>query len=410
MTGTSIAHHFLKNSPQDWPLRIAMVEARQACSGATGRNGGHIRPSSYAEYDRAKSFVSKDEAARITRMRAAHINALIAAANELDDEGREASEARVVDSIEAVRQLNVLKKEVPDLGIEFTAFDQEETQNLSLRWEAAGMITGSSKVAGAIWPYRFVTHKFKSLVDKYPSFFLDINMPALNVYSTNAGNAMLEVTTSRGKIQARHAINAVTAWIPHLVPAWSLYRGGLSYIVQMPQNGEFMFGGGCGGDGAANTTNVDTDDSLPPNHGTAAYLNGALPGYVGYDNWGPERSDFPSENGSFIFPGRTKRVWTGMEGASSDGRPLVGMIPTSVTRRSVGAITTSAQWILAAYDGEGMCFAWLCGQALASMLLGREKRSNQTHPYWFPLSFELTEERMNSSSRGRSAHLVKYQH
>lgn len=80
------------------------------------------------------------------------------------------------------------------------------------------MITGSSKVAGAIWPYRFVTHKFKSLVDKYPSFFLDINMPALNVYSTNAGNAMLEVTTSRGKIQARHAINAVTAWIPHLVP------------------------------------------------------------------------------------------------------------------------------------------------------------------------------------------------
>lgn len=65
-------------------------------------------------------------------MRAAHINALIAAANELDDEGREASEARVVDSIEAVRQLNVLKKEVPDLGIEFTAFYQEETQNVSL--------------------------------------------------------------------------------------------------------------------------------------------------------------------------------------------------------------------------------------------------------------------------------------
>lgn len=163
--------------------------------------------------------------------------------------------------------------------------------------------------------------------------------------------------------------------------AWSLYRGGLSYIVQTPQNGEFMFGGGCGGDGAANTTNVDTDDSLPPNHGTAAYLNGALPGYVGYDNWGPERSYFPSENGSFIFPGRTKRVWTGMEGASSDGRPLVGMIPTSVTRRSVDAVTKSAQWILAAYDGEGMCFSWLCGQALASMLLGREKRSNQTHPY-----------------------------
>lgn len=150
MTGTSIAHYLLKNSPQDQPLRIAMLEARQACSGATGRNGGHIRPSSYAEYDSAKRGVSKEEAAKITRLRSAHVNALISAANELDDEGREASEARVVDSIdaffdqveyqEAVKQLDVLKKEVPDLGAEFTVFDQQEARNVSLFSETITVI------------------------------------------------------------------------------------------------------------------------------------------------------------------------------------------------------------------------------------------------------------------------------
>lgn len=308
------------------------------------------------------------------------------------------------------------------------------------------MITGSPKVAGAIWPYRFITHTLKSLLQKHPSFSLDTNTPVLNVSSIDTGNATFEVTTSRGKIQARHVIHAANAWIPHLVPgletkisggrlhmsaqvggagipragewpsysgngslstgrAWSLYRGGLDYIVQMPRNGEFMFGGGGRGGGSErdpSTTNVDMDDSLPPDHSTAAYLGGALPNYFGYGKWGSERTDFPSRDDPSIFPGRTRRVWTGIEGSSSDGRPLVGMIPASVTRRPVRDASKGAEWISAAYDGEGMCFAWLCGQALGSMLLGGEKGGNQTLPDWFPLSFQLLEERMKNSTGARS--------
>lgn len=142
MTGTSIAHHLLKNGSQTEPLKIMILEARQACSGATGRNGGHIRPSSYDEYDAQKDIVGKEEAAKITRLRAAHVNALISAANELDEVGREASEARPVDSIdaffdqssyaEAVRKLGVLKREVPDIGAEWTSWNQSAAKNVSI--------------------------------------------------------------------------------------------------------------------------------------------------------------------------------------------------------------------------------------------------------------------------------------
>lgn len=142
MTGASIAHHLLKNGSQTQPLKIAMLEARQACSGATGRNGGHIRPSSYDEYDLQKEVVGKEEAAKITRLRAAHVGALISAANELDETGREASEARPVDSIdaffdqtsfaEAIRKLAVLKEEVPDIGAEWTSWGQDAARNVSL--------------------------------------------------------------------------------------------------------------------------------------------------------------------------------------------------------------------------------------------------------------------------------------
>ncbi|PSN61192.1 hypothetical protein BS50DRAFT_681014 [Corynespora cassiicola Philippines] len=461
MTGTSIASHLLKSSGAGAaaaaaaaaavpPLRIAMLDAREACSGATGRNGGHIRPSSYAEYANAKEVVSREEAEKITRLRSAHVQALIEAAGELGEEGRVAAEARVVDSVDAffeeegwrvaVGQLEVLRREVPDLGAEFGVFEGEEGRNLSMLWEATGIITGSPKVAGAIWPYRFVTHTLKDLLEKYPSFSLDTNTPALNVSLVDAENSTFEVTTPRGKIRTRHVVHAANAWIPHLVPglggiigggrlhmsaqlggtdipsagkwpsytgngslptgrAWSLYRNGLDYVVQMPRNGEFMFGGGettgmSSDDPRANATQATMDDSLPPNHITASYLNGALPNYFGYENWGAERSDFPQQEGQDVFPGRAKRVWTGIEGQSTDGRPLVGRIPTSVTQRPVRNASLGAEWISTAYAGEGMCFAWLCGQALGSMILAGELTGNHSLPDWFPLSLQVTEERM----------------
>lgn len=141
ISGTSIAWHLLKEANRTTPLRIAMLEARQACSGATGRNGGHIRPSSYSEYAGAKEAVSQDEAAKITRMRSAHVEALISAANSLPEDGRLGAEARVVDSIDAffddaqwktaVQQMQALKKEVPDIGNEWTIFEGDEARNVS---------------------------------------------------------------------------------------------------------------------------------------------------------------------------------------------------------------------------------------------------------------------------------------
>lgn len=141
ISGTSIAWHLLKEANRTTPLRIAMLEARQACSGATGRNGGHIRPSSYSEYAGAKEAVAQEEAAKITRLRSAHVEALISAANSLPEDGRLAAEARVVDSIDAffddaqwktaVQQMQVLKKEVPDIGNEWTVFEAGEARNVS---------------------------------------------------------------------------------------------------------------------------------------------------------------------------------------------------------------------------------------------------------------------------------------
>lgn len=43
--GASIAHNLLRNeSFANKKSSIVILEAREACSGATGRNGGHLKP------------------------------------------------------------------------------------------------------------------------------------------------------------------------------------------------------------------------------------------------------------------------------------------------------------------------------------------------------------------------------
>jgi len=45
--GAATAYHLLKESVCAGNLNITILEARGACSGATGRNGGHLRPDMY---------------------------------------------------------------------------------------------------------------------------------------------------------------------------------------------------------------------------------------------------------------------------------------------------------------------------------------------------------------------------
>ncbi|KAL3302209.1 FAD dependent oxidoreductase [Colletotrichum asianum] len=446
MSGTSIAWHLLKDNATN-PLRIAMIEARQACSGATGRNGGHIRPSSYSEYAGAKQSVSQDEAAKITRLPSAHVDALISAANSLPEEGHQAAEARVVDSIDAffdekewktaIEQLQVLKRDVPDVGNEWTAFEKEEARNVNVpAFRNRGNPYRNNEGCRGYLAVPFHHACSESSLERPPGFSLDTNTAAMNVSSSiGSSDFDYEVTTNRGKILAKHVVYATNAWTPHFVPglqglirggrlhmsaqlggsglpkagswpsytgngslpggrAWSLFRNGLDYIVQMARNGELMFGGGIEGDEPGTTF---PSDSGPPSHTAVSYLNGALPNYFGYDTWGSERTDFPETSDANVWRGRTKRVWVGIEGSSSDSRPFVGRLPETATKRPAKNATSGGEWVSAAFDGEGMCFAWLCGRALSEMIKAGSSGPNSIAglPDWFPHSFLVTGDRLS---------------
>lgn len=73
--GVSTAYHLVKNE-SNADKSITILEARGACSGATGRNGGHLRPDLYGHIPTYMDRAGAQAGAEIAEFEIAHLQAL----------------------------------------------------------------------------------------------------------------------------------------------------------------------------------------------------------------------------------------------------------------------------------------------------------------------------------------------
>jgi glycine/D-amino acid oxidase-like deaminating enzyme len=85
LTAVSTATHLLRLQPD---LRIVILEARSAISGATGRNGGHIKASPWADYHDLKELFGKESGMKIIKFRMAHLDVFCEEAAKLGESGK----------------------------------------------------------------------------------------------------------------------------------------------------------------------------------------------------------------------------------------------------------------------------------------------------------------------------------
>ncbi|KAJ7160588.1 nucleotide-binding domain-containing protein [Mycena crocata] len=237
ISGTAIARTLLDNhacsANKDTPLRVVMLEARDVCSGATGRNGGHISPNTYQDYAALAATHGASAAEAIIRFRKAHLPALIAVAEE---EGllRE-SQARSVEQFDVflkdtlyARAKSALEEylgALPDQRGKFTVHEDEAAfEELQLSDYVVGCL---SQQGGALHPYRLITGILSRLLSSYPSFQLFTRTPCTgigittstitNATPTSPHSGYL-VSTPKGTLAAAHVVHATNAWASHLLP------------------------------------------------------------------------------------------------------------------------------------------------------------------------------------------------
>ncbi|KAH9836686.1 FAD dependent oxidoreductase [Rhodofomes roseus] len=451
ITGTSVAYTLLSNGSK---ARILMLEARAVCSGATGRNGGHINPPLYHDYSELQENFGEDAAKRMIRFRLAHRGEMQRIA-ETEDIVKQ-SQVRETEHLdvytcpetyaEAKENLRKWKSAMPDESSTFGCMDTKEAiEKYHLASETLGCIYGSG---GAMHPYRFVTSLLAKLLDRHSdNFRIATHTPCTAIVAASADKPYYVVETPRGSITAQHVIHATNGWCSHLleplrakvIPArgvmsaqrpgtllrnstldgyrsFVFYRGtsGYDYLTQLPTGEhELMYGGGWAQSCENSLPDIGITDDSVFNFAGAAHLAGSLPLYFGGDNWGGEAVPAEEQAGDVRWGiGRTKAQWSGILGISTDFLPWVGRLPTTVSGRAeppaptsrhapekggpsaVSHLAAPGEWLAAGFSGEGMVHAWMSGKALAYMVLDQEDALEG----WFPDILRVTEKRWKKAS------------
>ncbi|POS77598.1 hypothetical protein DHEL01_v204015 [Diaporthe helianthi] len=435
-----------RRQPPSPPPRVVVLEARELCSGATGRNGGHIKASAHEAFHAMvhKYGLEPRRAGRLCAFMLSHLDVLTGLARAEGIE--EVSECRRVETVDFAVDVETdatmkgmvegFRPHAPD-GFEMVSHTGEQARE---RFGVNDRVVGAvSYPAGALSPYRLVTALWKKLLDEFPGVLAvetgttveevqvnDQNSPSSSSKLEEAGSFPYAVVTNRGWILARHVVHATNAQTSQLVSglrgkatsalchmtaqkaadyfpdkngsrSWSVIFGqGFDYVTQRP-TGELMIGGGYFQGPKQGMEMMGVYDDTKLDALTVMHLEGVIPTIFdpGHDVKGQGA--------------RVIKAWSGTIGLTPDFRPLVGRLDPRITSRKVKRDPSGGdgkvppgEWISAYFCGDGMVWAWLCGTALGVMLAGSEDEDLPAEPFrpagkladWFPSELYATWDRV----------------
>ncbi|KAJ4094924.1 hypothetical protein NW761_005383 [Fusarium oxysporum] len=392
-SAAAILTHILATTPAADRPSILVLEARQLCSGATGRNGGHLKPDSYNAISGYASEYGIEAAAEVASFEAANVKAV----TEYIQQNKVDCDfvlTRAVDvQLSTGHQLRI--KEGYDKLI---AAGLEPTKDtFSVEGNDAEMMSGVkgakgcfTYTAGHLWPYKLIHHMFSEAIRQ--GINLQTNTPVTSVSETQDATGQWILNTNRGEVRARKVVFATNAYTGSLLPEYKSkiipYRAVCSRI-KTPGPHPLL-----NNTYALRFSDWNFDYLIPRLDGSII-VGGARDAYIrSIDSWYGNIDDTQVINEArSYFDGYMQRhfhgwedsgayvddTWTGIMGYSSDRLPRVGPIPGR-----------PGMFIMGGFTGHGMPQIYLCGQAMAKVLL-EDASLNQTG---LPRLFEETQARL----------------
>ncbi|KAF3036974.1 hypothetical protein E8E12_008379 [Didymella heteroderae] len=385
ITGTLAAREHLSI----WPDKsVVVLEAREFCSGATGRNAGHCKPDQWRGFGKFEKVYGKEQAIKILNNEADTWHALISYVREnnvdcdlwvgdtmdvpIDDKVARLSKEIFDRYEEAGGRIDHVK--VTQDPVEAARITRIKDAKACYAWQAS-----------TLQPWKLTAHIMRGNVETGAN--LQTYTVAKSVTKSAGGRRRWTVHTKRGDIACDNVIHATNAYSAALEPALEgvitpkphictkvvpprAVSGSRairnSYGVLLPDGGLCSINSRCNADG-----NV--------------LFGGSNPGQQALDDWvakHPENciNDGLADvkgvtdcvrhfiNGNFVGwddaeygPGEgIQYSWSGIIGLSVDGVPLVGELPGK-----------PGQWICAGHHGHGMARAFTAAPGLVKLMSGQ---------------------------------------
>ncbi|KAF8233887.1 FAD dependent oxidoreductase [Tricholoma matsutake] len=406
ITGVSTAYHLAKQLDQvDRPIKTVILEAREFCSGATGRNGGHLIPNFFFGFQKHILDYGVEEAKKIYGIEQYTEMELLKIVEEN-------SLGETIDlSSGAHLMLFITDKEETDAMADYVAAKAAALEVSEVEWlsketmqgEYGTSFSGCRHPGHNLWPLKLVTQLFTLASQHNPDKFslaLHTSTAVTAVTPSSSSARRWSLSTPRGTVKCSYVIHATNAYASHLLP----HMRGPTGII--PTRGHVM------ALRASAPLSQHTNSSWWANEGFEYWFprpvntpdekpliilgggrEAALPTFDHYEG---DDSVFREDVGKVLrdflpglFPekfdkGRASEMeWTGIMGFTKIGDPFVG----PVLDPSKPSHTFAGQYIAAGYSGHGMPRAFACGEAVAGMVTAEITREKWTEPAWLPRHF-----------------------
>ncbi|KAK8066211.1 Gamma-glutamylputrescine oxidoreductase [Apiospora hydei] len=375
-SGASLAHFIYEDNPS--PPSVTILEAREACSGATGRNGGHMKPDVYFNVPKYIKKYGVKAAVEVAAYEASHLFAvkeLVEKENiDCDFVMTRACDATLdptmaKDSHEAYMELK--NSGVADLKDVYHAYGKDAEQVSGVK----GALSCFTFSAAHLWPYKLVLHLLQGAVKRGAN--LQTHTPVTHISESPLPDGRWLVTTDRGSIKAKKVLLATNGYTAKIAPQFKDHivpvRGICSRIVpDKTRRAPFL------------------PYSYSIRHGPAMY-DYLIPGPTGASSLEvpgkliePAKTHFDELMQRTFFGwedsgAKVDKLWTGIMGYSSDFMPHVGAVPGK-----------PGQMVLAGFSGHGMPLILRSAKGIVDMM----RHGKKFEETGVPEVYQVTQKRL----------------
>ncbi|CAE6535884.1 unnamed protein product [Rhizoctonia solani] len=424
ITGCSAAYHLsqlFQRSGGQKNQSVVILEARDFCSGATGkcRNGGHLTAATIHDFQQRAEIHGVDEALRAIALERHTVASIVGFLNKTPGAAKGVDLVRGghVSLLFTPAEIEAARRDIEaatKAGMDLTGVEYLEPGITKQRFRVE--LPAIYSPGHTLWPSKLVTKLYqhakgdsttKSWLSSTTSWFSPSTPSpfSLNLFTHAPVNGVEPipgdlthrwlVMTERGNVKARYVVHATNAYASHLLPqlagpnkgiiptraqcvaargsiearkwpvvGWGGNEGYEYWFARPPQDANektlVILGGGRETAVPDHEYNVADDSSVNPvvSQSLRKFLPRLYPG------------DFEEDE--------PEMEWTGIMGFTQSKDPMVGQVYSDDGDPLVG------QYIAAGYSGHGMPRAFACAEVVAQMIHADISGSEWSPPDWFP--------------------------